>query len=67
MCLEEYFAIIATCWCGYSDSFDTILILAFSPCASFPCLNEATCADNETHYECMCPQDFVGDHCEKGK
>ena len=38
------------------------------PCLSNPCLNGASCLAHYAagYYECACPDQFVGTHCEFG-
>ncbi|KAJ8406864.1 hypothetical protein AAFF_G00291400 [Aldrovandia affinis] len=36
----------------------------FQECDSSPCLNEASCIDLINKYACICPDGFVGKHCE---
>ena len=37
------------------------------PCDCNPCMNGGTCYDEGSAYQCVCPNDVNGDHCENGK
>lgn len=36
-------------------------------CASYPCLNGATCLDLNDRYECLCADGFMGVNCQAGE
>ena len=36
-------------------------------CFSRPCMNGATCIDDESSYKCICPNGFTGEDCERSK
>ncbi|XP_070204002.1 transmembrane protease serine 9-like isoform X2 [Littorina saxatilis] len=35
------------------------------PCASLPCQNGGSCADNSTYFTCSCREGYTGDRCER--
>ena len=36
----------------------------FDDCASTPCFNNATCADDVAAYRCLCKPGFTGEQCQ---
>jgi hypothetical protein len=34
------------------------------PCRPSPCLNGGTCQSSGDQYECTCPENYIGQHCE---
>ena len=54
----------------YFDDLNALNLFIFShlvpdPCLPSPCLNNGTCINTDTTYQCRCAQGFFGELCER--
>ena len=53
---------------GESDNLVVVVVLFQSPCISWPCQNNGTCAAlyGKNSYMCVCAKGYTGKYCETG-